>query len=164
MASRVHGWFGVASLLVVLSGFASWRSVGGTLGRATTKLPSMVPSPELAELMPYSTPVSDTVRVAETSAGAIILRRDPFAPAPAPVRSPRTTAAVRPAAAEHPKWVVTATLTAGTRRAAVINDELVYLGDSVPGGGKLTSVERDRVIVTDAQGAPHTVAVKEDIG
>jgi hypothetical protein len=53
---------------------------------------------------------------------------------------------------------------AGARRAAVINDALIYLGDPIPGGGKLTSVERDRVVVTDTKGALHTVAVKEGEG
>ena len=55
----------------------------------------------------------------------------------------------------------TATLMAGIRRAAVINDELIYLGDSIPGGGTLTSVERDRIVVTDSKGVTHTLAVKE---
>jgi hypothetical protein len=38
---------------------------------------------------------------------------------------------------------------------------LIYVGENVPGGGKLTSVERDRIVVTDAQGTSHVVAVKE---
>jgi hypothetical protein len=97
---------------------------------------------------------------------SIFLRRDPFLKASLP-----QIAQARPGAIpdseptsekpEESKWSVSATLTGGPRRAAIINDELVYIGDSLPGGMRLTSVERDRVVLTDPKGAAHTVAVKE---
>jgi hypothetical protein len=163
MAERVHTWLGLAALLVVVSGFVGWRAVGESTG---SKVPAIVPSPQLTQLLPYSSPLGDTLRVVGAAGGdSIVLPRDPFVEvAPAPAAARAASSVGHAAAPEAPKWNVTATLTSGTRRAAVINDALIYVGDPVPGGGKLTSVERDRVVVTDARGAPHTVAVKEDNG
>ncbi|MGH9883930.1 MAG: hypothetical protein ACREBE_00260 [bacterium] len=40
----------------------------------------------------------------------------------------------------------------------------MYIGDTLPGGVKLTAVERDRVVLTDSRGTAHSVAVKEGEG
>ena len=62
---------------------------------------------------------------------------------------------------DESRWRVTATVTFGSRFGAIINDVLFYVGDSVPGGVRLTSVEKNRVVLTDPKGAVHTIAVKE---
>jgi hypothetical protein len=163
MADHTHRWLGVAALFVVITGFLGWRSLGTSDPRKAGLSP-VTPSPQLTQLLAYSAPLSDTVRIPGMADAAIALRQDPFARQfVAPVERGRAPVAVVPriADAEGPHWSVTATLMNGSRRAAVINDELIYVGDAVPGGGKLTAVERDRVTVTDARGASHTVAVKQ---
>ena len=62
---------------------------------------------------------------------------------------------------EEAKWRVSAILIGGAQRAAIINDVLVRVGDTLPGGTKLTSVEQDRVVLTESNGTAHTVAVRE---
>ncbi|MDB4876529.1 MAG: hypothetical protein JWM41_2975 [Gemmatimonadetes bacterium] len=114
--------------------------------------------------MMYSAPLSDSVRYVAPRSDSIVVPRDPFAPQPLPrvaqVRS-APGEAPPPVAVDTTHWRVTATLMAGSRSAAVINDALIYVGDPLPGGGRLKSVGRDRVVLTDREGVTHTVAVKE---
>ena len=166
MANRIQQWIAIAGVAVVVVGAVGWRSLRASSprGRAATTAPA-VPSPDLAPLASYAAPLSDSALALASVADSVVVRRDPFYDddsKPLAVK-PRTTSrdAVRPQAGE---WHVSATLIAGARRAAVINDVLVYEGDGIPGGGKLTSVERDRVVVTDPHGATHTVTVKEGDG
>jgi hypothetical protein len=94
----------------------------------------------------------------------LLLRRDPFVsqgvPQVASGDSDRGDAV--PARNAADAWHVTTTLLSGNRRAALINDELIYVGDPLPDGSKLTRVERDHVVVTDPRGAAHTVAVAKE--
>jgi hypothetical protein len=166
MAEHIHRWIAAAAVFVVATGFLGWRALGSSDPRKPG-LTLATPDPQLAPLFAYSAPLADTIRILGMGDAAITLRQDPFgrhliAPADRG-RSPVSSVAAVPRVVDvdSPHWQVTATLMNGSRRAAVINDELIYLGDSVPGGGKLTAVERDRVTVTDARGASHTVAVKE---
>ncbi|HXT18166.1 MAG TPA: hypothetical protein VN706_21225 [Gemmatimonadaceae bacterium] len=169
MAEPAQRWLGIATAAVLVVSFVAWRSVRppSASGPGRFAVPAPVPSPQLAQLMPYAAPLADSVRIAPAPADSIVVRRDPFGDVIVPtpvVRRHTVVAGPVTQQSEGTLWDVTATLTSGTRRAAVINDALIYVGDPLPGGGKLTSVERDRVVVTDAQGKPHTVAVKEDNG
>ena len=173
MDDRVHRSLAVSTLVIALVASAGWRALGdpvpgGRGARAVTaaKPVLLVPNPGLDQLIPYAAPLSDSVAEVAVEAPAISVRRDPFAdaPEPAPVReSPRPDA--KSAEGQHEtrglELSVTATLVAGARRAAVINDSLIYVGGVVPGAGRLTAVESDHVVVTDAKGTAHTVAVKE---
>lgn len=178
MDDRLHRSVAVAILLIAVAVVAGWRALGDSptvAGRgalAAVRPLSNDPSPELAQLVQYAAPVSDSA-ASEASVSAetpsISLRRDPFAPSSVPPtadESPRTDSrgASRGGSKDRDavstsELQVTATLMAGDRRAAVINDSLVYVGEPVPGGGWLTTVERDRVVVTDVKGAAHTLAV-----
>jgi hypothetical protein len=166
MADRLQRGLGIAAVAIVVMGFVGWRAVGSTPPLRGVGSPPPVPNPQLAQLLPYAAPVPDSLGSSLPVPENVALPRDPFVG-----REP--VAAARPAGngaapvvqhSEGPKWEVTATLTSGARRAAVINDALIYVGDTLPGGSRLTSVERDRVVLTDAKGTPHTVAVKEDNG
>jgi hypothetical protein len=113
--------------------------------------------------MPYTQPLADTALVPRAGRAAVALARDPFG-ATAVAQSSQISHSAEGADVaprETESLHVTATMIGGARRAAVINDMLIYVGDRVPGGGKLTSVERDRVVVTDPKGTSHVVAVKE---
>lgn len=136
--------------------FAVFESAGRTAEQR--------PSPQLAPLMAFAHPVSDSLRAPDQSFAPVTLSRDPFGAVPvAPVsvrlaaEEPRT----KGQKTEAPEWDVTATLIAGARRAALINGVLVSVGDAVPGGATLTAVERDRVVLIDQKGSAHTIAVKE---
>ncbi|MEO6878885.1 MAG: hypothetical protein ABI205_10415, partial [Gemmatimonadaceae bacterium] len=148
----------------VLTAFLGWRSLRGTDSLRGAPLQAPLPSPQLTPLMPYTQPLADTVVLPRTGRAAVALARDPFG-ATTIAQSSQISHGSSGAADVAPRagasLHVTATMIGGARRAAVINDLLIYVGDQVPGGGRLTSVESDRVVVTDAQGTSHVVAVKE---
>jgi len=121
---------------------------------------------QVAQLLPYATTPSDS-ELAVVAAKDVSLARDPFvgrsiarivASAPAELE----LLVEEPTKVPAPAYHVTTTLMAGARRAALINDKLIYVGESLPDGSKLTSVERDRVVVTDQHGTAHTVAVARE--
>jgi hypothetical protein len=62
-------------------------------------------------------------------------------PAPSAPATPRRT------------WALTAILITDVRRVAVINEQLVAVGDALPGGGRVAAVERDHVVVITADGS-----------
>lgn len=170
MDDRLRQMLTVGGSLVIIIGVIGWRTLR-VAPRPTAPTPvsaasTQVPSPDLGPLMPYAAPLSDSAMIVPRQADSVVVRRDPFFDAgyaKALASRPRIgdRGGSRWSAGE---WRVSATLIGGARRAAVINDALVYEGDAVPGGGKLTSVERDRVVVTDPHGTAHTVTVKEGDG
>ncbi len=169
MDKNIHRWIGLVGGVVAAIGFIGWWSLNGTGSRQSGLAGAPPPHPQLSQFMPYTAPMApmaDSSSFALASSDSIVLRHDPFAAQAVAVAQSRHSgdAAPRPAVVEGEHWRVSATLVAGTHRAAVINDILIYVGDRLPGGGKLTSVERDRVVVTDAQGASHIIAVKEGDG
>jgi hypothetical protein len=166
MGERIHRLLGLVAAVVAVSGFLAWRTVRAGPGPgALTPPPS--PGPQLAQLAPFATPIPDSVRLAPSSMDAGVVSRDPFVMRGMPrlVTSSGSASAPRQQADEpRAEWKVTTTMIAGARRAALINDQLVYVGDPLPDGSKLTTVERDHVVVTDRKGAAHKVAVKEGNG
>jgi len=166
MGDRIHRWLALTAVAVVVAGFVGWRSLRSANSTRAGNPPAPVPSPQLSQLIPYSTPITDTLRIVAPATDSIALPRDPFAGRPLPrasvAQSGESSAPAPKPAAD--RWTVTTTLMAGSRRAALINDNLVYVGDPLPGGGTLTSVEHDHVVVTDTKGATHKVAVKEGNG
>jgi hypothetical protein len=166
MAARAHQWAAVLAGAIALAGVVGWRSLGSTAAPVIGGGAS--PNLRVTELMPYTKPLSDTLFPRHVIGESIVLHRDPFARQPVPQVAQVKAAAVeslpkaRPI--EAPRWIVSATLTGGARRAAIINDVLIYVGDILPGGMKLTSVEHDRVILTDPKGTAVTIAVREGDG
>lgn len=164
MADRMHRFLGAAAALILLVGIWGWKSLGPKKGVAAMA-PTSVPNPNVAQLAEFTSPLSDTLRTIPVVRDSIVLRRDPFAGQPVPRATDDKVATVA-AAPEREKnadaWHVTTTLMAGSRRAALINDALIYVGDRLPDGSRLTTVERDHVVVTDKLGAAHTVAVAKE--
>jgi hypothetical protein len=164
MTERVHGWFAAGAVVSLAVGFLGWRSVGSA---APVTPAAPVPNPGLSALTPFAAPIADTFVVQRPMVDGVVLRRDPFVPQAVPrvaTLPVEPTAPQIPVTVDGTKWIVSATLIGGARRAAIINDELFHVGDSLPGGMKLTSVERDRVVLTDSRGTAHTIAVKEGEG
>ncbi len=165
MGENFHRSLAAVVIAIALTAFLGWRSLRGTESLRGAPLQAPLPSPQLTPLMPYTQPLADTVAVPRAGRVAVSLARDPFGAAVIAQSSQSSHSSGGAVAASAPRegasLHVTATMIGGARRAAVINDMLVYVGDQVPGGGKLTSVERDRVVVTDTKGTSHVVAVKE---
>lgn len=77
--------------------------------------------------------------------------------------APSATAASSPVS-ERPRarsWTLTAILITETRRAAVINEQLVGVGDALPGGGRVIAVERDHVVIATADGARRQLTLSD---
>jgi hypothetical protein len=164
MAERIHRLLGLVAAVVAVGGFLAWRSLRASDPLRGAPLPAPTASPQLAQLIPFSTPIPDTVRLGVALVDVTIPTRDPFVNRALPRVAVSGNTGPRPKTeeAELTEWHVTTTLLAGARRAALINDQLVYVGDPLPDGGKLTSVERDHVVVTDRKGTAHTVAVAKE--
>lgn len=164
MTDRIHSWFAIGAAAILAIGFVGWRNVSAAAARGVG---APVPNPGLSHLTTYATPLADTFAASRASAEPVELPRDPFGALPMPrvvVRQAGTPTSEVPRVPETTKWHVSATLIVGTKRAAIINDVLLNVGDTLPGGVTLTSVERDRVVLTDSKGAAHTVAVTEGEG
>lgn len=160
MADRVHRVLGLSAATIVVVGLVGWRSLRTASG--TIAAPS-IPNTGVTDLMPYAAPVADSTRVIAATASLVATTHDPFAAA-AVARVPEHAVVTQTAQprVEKDAWHVTTTLLSGSRRAALINDELIYVGDPLPDGSKLTTVEHDHVVVTDQNGAAHTVAVAKE--
>ena len=161
MGENVHRTLVAVVIAIALTAFLGWRSLRGTDPLRGAPSPSPLPSPHLTDLMPYSRPLADSIVVRRPAQRVITLAHDPFGALPVQVSEISHGDGSVTAPKQETTLHVTATMIAGTRRAAVINDQLIYVGDVVPGGGKLTSVERDRIVITDQKGTSHVVAVKE---
>ncbi len=163
MSAHVHRWLGAGASAILLVGVVGWSALG-----VSNETGVAVPNPGLSHLTPFAGSVSDSLPGA-TPDESVALRRDPFAPRALPTvhlgfdPTGATMDTTRPKIAE-PKWHVSAILIGGAQRAAIINDVLVRVGDTLPGGTKLTSVEQDRVVLTESNGTAHTVAVREGEG
>jgi len=162
MADRQRAMFSAASVGLVVVAFIAWRSLRASAATATAS--SIPPTASLDGLTPYLAPMKDTIGGPIAQGHAIIIARDPFGIPIAPrlVQSSTSRSTVsQPTKAESPRWIVTAVLITRSRPAAVINDALVYIGDKLPDGVRLTAVQSNRVTLTDAQGLSHIVAVQE---
>jgi hypothetical protein len=167
MSDRLHRWLAVGATALILVGVLGWRALGNG---ASQPMAVAVPNPGLRPLTPFAGTVSDFAPVAIADEN-VTLRRDPFASRAAPpaIRvgfdvTGATMDTTTRARIEEPRWRVSAILIGGAQRAAIINDVLVRVGDTLPGGTKLTSVEQGRVVLTESNGTAHSVAVKEGEG
>jgi len=151
---------GLSAVGVLIVAAVGWKLLSGV--QPTTALAGASP---IRNLTPYTVPHDSPVTGAPSLPGqTLLLQRDPFT-ATASYRAvtrgiPLVRRPVQAGAAAH-AWQVTAVLITRTRRAAVIDDSLIDEGGSIPGGARLTSVEPDRVIVTDARGARHTLTARD---
>jgi len=163
MASRMIRSRNAVLVLVTILGVVGWSALQPRdEDVAWTHKP--VPKPNFAPLMPYASGPTDAVRSNDTVVDrASASTRDPFGYAETASRvDERPAPTGKTSATTH--WSVSATMVGGAKSAAIINDQLVYVGDTLPGGGRLTAVERDRVTVTDAKGASRVLTVKEGEG
>lgn len=151
----------LAAVGLIVAGAIVWR----LLGSVATVLPLGAGNP-IGTLGAYTAPVDSAAsRPGLLPGQSIELPRDPFTASAVYHPAVRHEPALRPRTqigAGAQAWRVSAVLITNTRRAAVVNDSLVDQGAALPGGARLTSVEADHVIVTDASGTRHTITARDD--
>lgn len=158
MSQRNVALWGIGLALV---GVIGWRMIGDPHA-LVVPLGSGNP---LGGLAAYAAPRDSAPGFSGVAPGqSILLSRDPFTASvvyhPATRQVPMRT---RPDDAGRAEvWRVTAVLITSARRAAVVNDSLVDQGGTLPGGARLTSVEADRVVVTDARGGRHVITARDE--
>lgn len=120
--------------------------------------PGNWPDPDaLAALSGYVQPVAGR-GVAYEPLDAQREVRDPFAVVPLYIAE-RGPAPVEHEAAEQ-SWVASAILITRDRRSAVIDDEIVAIGDMVRGGARVVAIERDHVDIVTPAGVRRTLTVQ----
>lgn len=123
-----------------------------------------LPSADLESLSPYVRPLRDSSVLARGGSNAMVITRDPFAAAGvARIRIPSTTTVNAPLPTTgkgQQQWVVSTILFEGSKKSAIVNNAWVTIGDALGGGSRLTAVERDHVVVTDAKGVRHKVPIQ----
>ncbi|MFI5230225.1 MAG: hypothetical protein ACHQWU_14215 [Gemmatimonadales bacterium] len=156
-AAPRHFWAAVVLIVLVIIAVTGWRSLGNT---PRTAMPTTSPVADLEPLLPFAAPAADTARVAALSPGTAPVFRDPFVAVPtlAAVQAGRPNEQPKP---EDESLILSAVLITQSRRAAVINDVLVDLGGRIAGGPRLTAVERDHVVLTDANGVRRTLTLSD---
>src|ERR1041385_1238700 len=146
----------IATLLVAALAIAGTRLVASTKALQTAPAPAA----DVQALITYLAPLpADSAAAVDSS---VTIARDPFveisasaAPVPAQIG-----AANNSKRSSTQRWIVSSILLEGSRKSAIVNDVWVNLGDSLAGGSRLTAVERDHVIVTDANGVRHKVPIQ----
>jgi hypothetical protein len=122
-----------------------------------------VPPSELQNLSAFLTPLPETLFAASGSTGPTVAMRDPFVSmgvAGVSRNQPSLgTSDVSNQPAER-QWVVSTILVEGSKKSAIVNNAWVTIGDSLGGGSRLTAVERDHIVVTDAKGIRHKVPIQ----
>jgi hypothetical protein len=149
-----------AALFVGALTIVARRTIQG--GREAGAQP--LPIADLQSLSPYLTPLSDTSALVKSVGSAMVVTRDPFAPmgvARSGNSSSRTAVDGHlPMTASGENWVVSTILFEGSKKSAIVNNAWVTVGDTLGGGSRLTAVERDHIVVTDAKGVRHKVPIQ----
>jgi hypothetical protein len=77
MAEHIHRWIAAAAVFVVATGVLGWRALGSSDPRKVG-LTLATSDPQLMQLLAYSAPLADTIRILGIGDAAITLRQDPF--------------------------------------------------------------------------------------
>ena len=123
-----------------------------------------LPVADLQSLSPYLTPLPNASALAIGGSNAMVVTRDPFASTGVAragnSSSPTAVGARLPMPADGQNWVVSTIVFEGSKKSAIVNNAWVTIGDTLGGGSRLTAVERDHVVVTDAKGVRHKVPIQ----
>jgi hypothetical protein len=126
-----------------------------------------LPAADLDAISSFLSPLSPLPQAptdrTSADAGNVVIARDPFvatgvASSQAPFPGARVGTPPKPTSRQP--WIVSTILLEGTRKSAIVNDVWVTVGDSLAGGSRLTAVERDHIVVTDAKGIRHNVPIQ----
>jgi len=152
--------------VALLVGANRWRATLDSVPAVDAPIPGAA---WLGELAPFQRPVTGTLtQVFALSEGHEIVTRDPFRTsvvAPTPTRVIASAPALAedadvpaPRANQLETLQLSAILIADGRRAAVVNETIVAVGDPI-GGGRVSAIERDHVIVSAPDGRRRVLSI-----
>ena len=120
----------------------------------TARSPQTLAAAELDSLSGYLRPIPDSLLrvLADTSP---VRTRDSFRPSLTPVVRPTG----RHSAPRAAKWTLSAILISDRHRVAVINEEVVGIGQALSDGSRVAAIERDFVDIVTADGTHHVVGL-----
>ncbi len=98
----------------------------------------------LDSLGQYLRPVALTSARRPAAAAELFAREDYYAQ-PARVERGYET----PSGPTRPRWVVSAILLTDAQRMAVVNDSVVVVGSTLPGGARIVEIQSDRVVLQE---------------
>lgn len=108
----------------------------------------------------YLRPIALTSARRPAQAAELFAREDFYAQ---PERAERESAVAavpaRAAGPARPSWVVSAILLTDAQRMAVVNDSVVVVGSTLPGGARIVEILSDRVVLQEAGGARKVVSL-----
>lgn len=137
--------------MIVAFGVA-WRvnSAAAAVARAPK---SYIAPAALASLESYLRPIEPT-RPRPAAAAELFAREDYYAQ---PLRAEREPEA--PSGPERPRWVVSAIVLADAQRMAIVNNSVVMVGSSLPGGARVVEILADRVVLQESGGGRRVISL-----
>lgn len=104
----------------------------------------------------YLRPVALTAARRPTEAAELFAREDYYA---RPEREAMDVVPSAPAAPAGSRWVVSAILLTDARSMAVVNDSVVVVGSTLPGGARIVEIQSDRVVLQEAGGGRRVISL-----
>ena len=141
--------------MIVAFGVA-WRT--NSAAAAVVKAPKSYIAPAaLDSLGRYLRPIALTAARRPPEAAELFAREDYYAQ---PERVELIDGGVSaPARSAGPRWVVSAILLTDVQRMAVVNDSVVVVGSTVPGGARIVEIQSDRVVLQESGGVRRVISL-----
>ena len=147
-------WLAVAAGVIVAFG-AAWRA--NSAAAAVVAAPTSYLAPAaLDSLGRYLRPVALTAARRPAESAELFAREDYLAQPAGAEREDRGP--VTPAA-PGARWVVSAILLMDAQRMAVVNDSVVVVGSTLPGGARVVEIESDRVVLQESGGSRRVISL-----
>jgi hypothetical protein len=141
---------------VIVAFGVAWRT--NAAAAAVVRAPKSYIAPSaLDSLGRYLRPIVLTSARGPGQAAELFVRDDYYAQ-PAP-RDRSSGGASAPAGPARPRWVVSAILLTDAQRMAVVNDSVVVVGSTLPGGARIVEIQSDRVVLQESGGARRVVSL-----
>lgn len=133
----------------------AWRA--NSAAAAVVNAPKRYIAPSaLDSLGRYLRPIALTAARGPGQAAELFVREDYYAQ---PSRAQREYAGEAAAGPARPRWVVSAILLTDARRMAVVNDSVVVVGSTLPGGARIVEIQSDRVVLQEAGGGRRVISL-----
>jgi hypothetical protein len=141
---------------VIVAFGAAWRA--NAAAAAVVRAPKSYIAPRaLDSLGRYLRPIALTSARGPGQAAELFVRDDYYALPAQRERSPGEASV--PAGAARPRWVVSAILLTDAQRMAVVNDSVVVVGSTLPGGGRIVEIQSDRVVLQESGGVRRVISL-----
>ncbi|MBA3578876.1 MAG: hypothetical protein H0W42_02725 [Gemmatimonadaceae bacterium] len=137
----------------------AWRA--NSAAATVVKAPKSYIAPAaLDSLGRYLRPIALTSGRRPAEAAELFAREDYYAqPERAERRFAGPSARAGPAGPARPRWVVSAILLTDAQRMAVVNDSVVVVGSTLPGGARIVEILSDRVVLQESGGGRRIISL-----